>query len=207
MTTPTGLSTLPEGGGAASPLLSFADSLDAAVNLARKSRNKSSLEMMKPFQGTVAASDFNSILGNLNAASDKTSTNLLKRVADTQELLSVNEAQTLGLPYGTTKADAASRGIIPKKETANLLIRSGNLEYTREDYSEDASTLEQSRGTDGYVNSDLYKKLYDVWVANDGKIADFIKTYPPDQYVNPADDWLPVYLQPKKKGVTNPFAQ
>ena len=93
--TPTGLSPLPEGGGSVpspytlpgskgetSPLLSFADSLDAAVNLARKKRNESSLNMMKPFQGTVAASDFSSILGNLNAASDKTSSALIKRATD-----------------------------------------------------------------------------------------------------------------------------
>ena len=65
-----------------SACLSFADTLDAAVSLARKNRNASSLDMMKPFQGTVAASDFNSILGNLNAASYKTSSDLIKRVTD-----------------------------------------------------------------------------------------------------------------------------
>src|SRR3990167_11495906 len=61
--------SLPDTGASKSPLLSFADTLDAAVNLARKKRNASSLDMMKPFQGTVAASDFNSILSNLNQAS------------------------------------------------------------------------------------------------------------------------------------------
>ncbi len=93
-TSPTGITNsalpgLPQGGGATqpqlpgstdSPILSFASALDAAVNLARKSRNASSLEMMKGHQGTVAASDFNSILGNLNAASDKTAQNLIKNV-------------------------------------------------------------------------------------------------------------------------------
>lgn len=74
--------TLPDTGTSQSPLLSFASSLDAAVNAARKSRNKSSLDMMAPFQGTVAASDFNSILGNLNAASDKTSEDLIKRATE-----------------------------------------------------------------------------------------------------------------------------
>jgi len=206
MATPTGLSELPKGGGA-SPLLSFADSLDAAVNLARKKRNESSLSMMKPFQGTVAASDFSSILGNLNAASDKTSSALIKRATEIGEVLSVSEAKELGVPYGTTKEQAIGMGITPKSTTANLLVRSGNLEYTREDYSEDASQLEQSRGTDGWVDPTIYQKLYDAWVANGGKIADFVKTYPPEQYVNPENDWLPVYLRPKKSGVVNPFAQ
>ena len=85
--------TLPSGGGG-SALLSFADSLDAAVNLARKSRNASSLEMMKPFQGTVAASDFNSILGGLNAASDKTSENLIKRVTEASEGIDSSDVYT-----------------------------------------------------------------------------------------------------------------
>jgi len=37
---------------------------------------------MKPFQGTVAASDFNSILSNLNTASDRTSSDLIKRATE-----------------------------------------------------------------------------------------------------------------------------
>lgn len=69
----------PTPGGETSPLLSFANSVDAAVNLARTHRNASSVDMMKPFQGTLQASDFNSILGNINAASDKTSEDLIKR--------------------------------------------------------------------------------------------------------------------------------
>ena len=91
----------------------------------------------------------------------------------------------------------------------STLVRSGNLEYTREDYSEDASQLEQSRGPDGWVDPSIYQQLYDAWIAppNNGKIADFVKTYPPAQYVNPENDWLPVYLRPKKSGSDpeNPF--
>lgn len=204
-TTPTGLPTLPEGGGAApsSPLMSFADSLDAAVNLARKSRNASSVDMMKPYQGTVAASDFSSILNNLNTASDQTSSSLLKKVSDItsgKDLLSVSEAKDLGVPYGTTKEKAASMGIVPKNTTNDILVKSGALDYTKQDYSADASALEQSRGSDGWVDPTVYQKLYDAWVVNGGKIADFVKTYPPEQYVNPANDWLPPYLRPKGSG-------
>ena len=207
-TTPTGLTELPKGGGAASPLLSFADSLDAAVNLARKSRNASSLEMMAPFRGTVAASDFNSILNNLNTASGKTSENLIKRATEIDtDILSVSEAQALRLPYGTTKARAAAMGIVPEKTISDVLTRSGALEYTKFDYSEDASQLETSRGTDGWVDPTIYQKLYDAWISSGGKIADFVKTFPPEQYVNPENDWLPPYLRPKKSGVVNPFAQ
>ena len=205
-TTPTGLPTLPEGGGAApsSPLMSFADSLDAAVNLARQKRNTSFVsDIMMPYRGTAKASDFNDILSGFSSASDKTSSNLLKKVSDItsgKDLLSVSEAKDLGVPYGTTKAEAAAMKIIPKDTMTDVLTHSGALTYTKTDYSADASALEQSRGSDGWVDPTVYQKLYDAWVANGGKIADFVKTYPPEQYVNPANDWLPPYLRPKGSG-------
>jgi hypothetical protein len=76
--TPTAPST-PLPAGQASPLLSFANTLDQAVNLARQHRNELSLDLMKPLQGTVAASDFSSILGHLNTASDSTASDLIKQ--------------------------------------------------------------------------------------------------------------------------------
>lgn len=92
-TTPTGLSTLPTIGSVAptpasfvaptnstsSSLVDFANALDAATNMAKQKRNAASLGMMTPLQSTVAASDFNSILGRLNAASDNTAQNLTNR--------------------------------------------------------------------------------------------------------------------------------
>lgn len=63
-----------------SPLLTFAQSLDAVVNNARKNRNKAMLDIMAPYRGTVAASDFNSILDHMNAASDRTAQDYIKSV-------------------------------------------------------------------------------------------------------------------------------
>src|SRR3990167_1268217 len=65
-----------------SPILDFANALDDAVNRARQKRNESSLGMMAPFKGTVAASDFNSILSNLNRASDSPSQDLTNRALE-----------------------------------------------------------------------------------------------------------------------------
>lgn len=79
-TAPTALAaplTLPQSTAQQSPLLSFANTLNQAVDLAKQHRNESSLSLMQPLQGTVAASDFGSILGNLNQASDKTATDLI----------------------------------------------------------------------------------------------------------------------------------
>ena len=227
-----GLPSLPQGGGSAplpgetpslpdtgtptSPLLSFANSLDATVNLARKSRNALSLDMMKPFQGTVAASDFSQILSNLNNASDKTSENLIKNANDIANppasniITATNDAgDVTALDKTTGKVLWTAKGVGNKEKgpaPTKPMVTSGGLLYTADDYSEDASALETSRGQDGWTDPAIYKQLYDAWVAKGGKIADFVKTYPPEQYVNPANTTLPPYLKPKKSGVVNPFA-
>jgi len=63
--------TLPES--SPSNLLSFKDVLSKATDLAREKRNALSLSFMSSVapSGTMAASDFNSILGNMNTASEK----------------------------------------------------------------------------------------------------------------------------------------
>jgi len=91
---PTGLGTLPQIGAVPQPtsttfaaprqsssssLVDFANALDQATTMAKSKRNASSLGMMMGSQGTLAASDFNGILGNLNAASDNTAQNLTNR--------------------------------------------------------------------------------------------------------------------------------
>src|SRR3990167_143855 len=63
-----------------SNLLSFKDVLSKATDLAREKRNALSLSFMSSVApaGTMMASDFNSILGNLNTASEKFTTDLLE---------------------------------------------------------------------------------------------------------------------------------
>jgi hypothetical protein len=54
------------------------------------------------------------------------------------------------------------------------------------------------RGTDGYVNPTEYiQKAYD-YEKNGGNMSDFLKKYPPTNYINPNDQAsLPAFLQPK----------
>lgn len=202
---------LPDSGASKSPLLSFANSLDAAVNLARKTRNASSAGLMSEYKGTVAASDFNSLLSGLNEASDTTSSDLIKRAttvatpaAGDYKLVTNDNGDVTALDPATGAIVWTQRGVGNKQGGAGeggglgILVKSGALNYTKADYSEDASALETSRGDDGWVDPTIYKQLYDAWVANNGKIADFVKTFPPATYVNPANEWLPPYLRPKK---------
>lgn len=89
------------------------------------------------------------------------------------------------------KADAAIKG-----ET----IKSGGLVYTSADAGSDSKALEQSRGTDGFVDPMIYQQLYNAWISAGGLLKDFLSTYPPKNYVNPANTWLPSYLIPKSDG-------
>lgn len=68
---------LPQTSGSGNALLDFSNTLNQAVDLARQKRNSLALKFMQPLQGTVSAGDFNSILGNLNSASDKTASTLI----------------------------------------------------------------------------------------------------------------------------------
>lgn len=75
-------------------------------------------------------------------------------------------------------------------------IVSGTLTYTAQDQAEDSKALEDSRGSDGYVDPTIYQNLYKAWVGNGGVLKDFLTKFPPKNYVNPANDWLPEYLMP-----------
>lgn len=66
-------------------LLTFKETLSKVTNLAKEKRNALSLEFMAPFQGTMMASDFSSILGNLNRASDTFTEDITKDIFKGQE--------------------------------------------------------------------------------------------------------------------------
>ena len=127
-----------------SPLLSFADSLNQAVNLAKSHRNESTVGIMKPFQGTVAASDFNSIIGNLNKASDTTSSDLIKKVSD----ITKSDIVT------TTSDNGDVHGI--DKNTGKILWTAkgvGNKQKSGEDVTKPLDVLDIGRYNDLYPDA------------------------------------------------------
>jgi len=73
---------------------------------------------------------------------------------------------------------------------------SGGLTYTPQMGAEDSQELENSRGEDGYVDPTIYQNLYNAWIQNGGTAKGFTAYYPPKQYVNPANTWLPKNLMP-----------
>ena len=87
-------------------------------------------------------------------------------------------------------------------------IVSGGLTTTKAFIGQAGSTLEQSRGSDGWVNSATYAQMAQDWQADGGLLADFLKLCPPKNYTNPDDDSLPSYLRDKNSSSdsgSNPF--
>lgn len=75
-------------------------------------------------------------------------------------------------------------------------VTSGNLTLSSQDIASGVSALESSRGEDGYVNSETYQQMYNMWTQGGGLPQDFVKTYPPEYYANPRDRSLPNILRP-----------
>lgn len=217
--TPTGLSTLPQGGGGTtapalpeggskpSGLLSFATGLEEAVSLAKAHRNKASFDIMKPYRGTVAASDFNSILGNMNQASDSFSSNLTKKATelDTPEIITStsDNGDVHGIDKRTGQVVWTAKGVGNQQGTPSEETVDSEVKYALQNGTFPGGTpLGNPAGTDGYVDPRVYLQLYDTYVLahGAGSGAKFTKLYPPKNYINPANTWVGNEL--KTRGVT-----
>lgn len=78
-------------------------------------------------------------------------------------------------------------------------LTSGSLKYSSADLAQGQQKLEQSRGSDGYVDPSIYQQMYQAWTSNGGLLQDFLTKYPAKNYVNPANTWLPAFLMPGGK--------
>lgn len=106
-----------------------------------------------------------------------------------------NTGKTIWSLPGAAKVGGSSGG-----ET----YKSGGLTLPGSVVAEGEQRLRDSRGKDGYVDPTVYLNMYNTWTSKGGLTADFVKQYPPETYVNPANTWLPKELMPKsKKSVSN----
>lgn len=69
-------------------------------------------------------------------------------------------------------------------------LTSGSLKYTASDISEGAQKLQASKGSDGYVDPNVYLSLANAWTGQGGSIKDFIKNFPVSSWVNPANTFV-----------------
>ena len=139
--TPATPETLPSG--EPNNLLTFKETLSKVTNLAREKRNALSLEFMMPFQGIAPASDFNSILSNLNRASDTFAQDILKQTQPKYELRNVGD-DLMEFELDASGKVKGSRVVVSKpKEPATLdTMKSGEIRATaRKKFGSAASTV------------------------------------------------------------------
>lgn len=120
-----------------------------------------------------------------------------KTTSTTDKLLTVAEAKTLGVPYGTTQSQASQMGITPTAPTKTTTtstkpINIGTTTVTQDEINRGKVQLDQARGTDGYTDPNLFKAMYDAWLKAGGTADTFIKYYPPKNYINPAPQSTPL---------------
>ena len=78
-------------------------------------------------------------------------------------------------------------------------VKSGGLTISTEVIGQGSQQLNESRGETGFASTQLYQELMSDWQVAGGLVKDFLKEYPPEQYVNPEDkalqSWLSAQLE------------
>lgn len=130
-----------------------------------------------------------------------------KKEETDNQLLSPTEAATLGVPYGTTRAEAAKKGITParykpttpKAPSSAASIKEAQNEITnalKTGKDANGNTLGNPRGSDGFVDPTVYIQALNNWP---GTQKEFLAKFPVIGTVNPASySILPAAVQPKK---------
>lgn len=121
-------------------------------------------------------------------------------------LLTPNEAKTLGVPYGTTRGQASTMGIIPKapvKSTGGggtVTLKQATSAITKTLQTGIAPSGEKvgaPRGADGYVDPYVYLAAFQNWI---GTPDSFLSKFPVKTNINPQSySLLPQSIQPTNK--------
>ncbi len=110
----------------------------------------------------------------------------LHAIKNGEDLLSVDEAQKLNVPYGTTKKEAAAKGIIPAG-TATDSTRVNTI----------SAFINKNKGTDGLIAWETYADAAQKWISMGGTTADFKVAFPPERLMNQGNqNALPSSLKP-----------
>lgn len=140
-----------------------------------------------------------------------------KQKTDLQTTIAATKASTADL---TSAKEYAYKAAVKAGDSADVLNRiatatttadvygaiQGNSGYTgtpsKTQVAIGAQKLQASEGSDGYVDPTVYQTAYKDWIAQGFAPEDFLKKFSPDNWVNPANTWLPIYLRPKTKSST-----
>lgn len=160
------------------------------------------------------AQKFNIPLGSLATAlvAQKAIADKAAAKSEDNKLLSPTEAATLGVPYGTTRGEAAKKGITPARYKPGSGKKVSSTQADKDEIKQgknvlktgtlpDGTKIGNPQGKDGYYDPGVYTELFSRWK---GTPKEFISKYPIVGSVNPLSyTKLPDALQgllPKAKG-------
>lgn len=112
-------------------------------------------------------------------------------------LVRIDDQGNAQLVYSVPKSSGGGSG---------AAITSGSLSVSKDELSEFSKELESSRGEDGYANTAYYMENLNSFVQNGGLIADFIKEFDPDNYLNPNDPTIPPAVKNAMKSTSFGFS-
>jgi len=108
----------------------------------------------------------------------------VSEMPEAPELLSVAEAKSLGVPYGTTKQEAI--GIVPGvptgKDAARMVEINKLLQTARLESYTTPQGLPASRPRT--LTASDYQSMIQLWIGMDGTKADFLASYPPESLLS-----------------------
>jgi hypothetical protein len=122
-----------------------------------------------------------------------------KTTEPTDTILTPTEAATLGVPYGTTRGQAATMGITPAryKETAEKITDAERVNKIR-------TFIDSKRGTDKLIAAGTYIKAAQDWISIGGTSADFKMAFPAESLMRKEElKKLPTSLKPSKTTTTS----
>jgi len=189
--------------GSTSPtnLVSFKNALASVMDLAQQKRNTNMQAFMGTpgFQGTLMASDFNTLFSQMNKQGDVNSKYAAQDVVDKMTpaepkvLGSATEGYyTFNPTTGETKAISNPNGPVGGNDN-NLTTTMPSKEVTKAKAALNASKFSGAEADGKYVDPQLYLDNYESWVGepNNGSPEEFFKNFPPSTYINPNNTWLP----------------
>lgn len=119
------------------------------------------------------------------------------------EIDQIKANQEAAAKLGVTIPGVSNTGTTTGAKTTTAKVSvSGKLNYTADDVGAGQQLLEKSRGSDNYVDPNVYLQMYQKWVGAGGLLQDFLTKYPAKNYVNPANTWMPEFLMPGGKRAT-----
>lgn len=156
-------------------LMSFKDTLNQAIQLAKEERNKSSLGFMAGVapRGTMMASDFNSILSNLNTASDTTTKEALKLATPTYKTEQIGSDLYQYQVGGDGRIIGDPVKILSGKSTTET--EKDKLKGAQQKIAKLFEAAE--RDEDGYVTPEEFRNARQAWVTDTFSGADFDKIF------------------------------